>query len=221
MDKTKLPTDIALDTIAHTYTRNGEVYTPVSRWMDRFVPPFEKDRIAEATAIRDGLEAQDIIDKWDLKGDYSRHWGTALHGAIEYLIKYGELPDSPFLKEIIEDFTPFLKDEYKYISERMVYSDSERIAGTIDIIEVTKDHVVNLFDIKTTTNPEKTFGRLLPPFDDLPNSPLSKYRLQLSKYKQLIEEMAEVKVENLGAYVLQEDGWKLYEIEPLDLSILN
>ncbi len=191
-------------------------YTPVSTWLKQYIPEFERESISTAIANRDGRKQDEVLAQWDMKGEYSRNWGNAVHGAIEYWIKYGEMPSSPILESVILSLDDVLGKDNKLISERMVWSNTELVAGTIDLIEVVGDKEVKIHDIKTTADLYKMHGKLLDKFGELGNSPIEKFRLQLSKYKQLFEEM-NPKVEVVGISVLHlTNAFNLIELEALD-----
>ena len=191
-------------------------YTPVSTWLKQYIPEFERESISTAIANRDGRKQDEVLAQWDMKGEYSRNWGNAVHGAIEYWVKYGEMPSNPILESVILSLGDVLGKDNKLISERMVWSNKELVAGTIDLIEVVGDKEVKIHDIKTTGDLYKMHGKLLDKFGELGNSPIEKFRLQLSKYKQLFEEM-NPKVKVVGISVLHlTNAFNLIELEALD-----
>jgi len=78
------------------------------------------------------------------------------------------------------------------------------------------DKKVIIHDVKTVGNIYKVHGKLLDKFGELDNSPIEKFRLQLSKYKQLFEEMnPQVEVVEINVLHLT-DVFNKIELEVLD-----
>lgn len=206
----------------HDYVRNGIYYTPVSNVIKRFVPDFDADFVAGKVANRDGREKKEVLDEWDLKKNIACDFGNAIHQSAELWIKYGVKPKNYLIEKLIDDFP---LDRNHCHSEEMVFDDDLLIAGTIDIpyerfnaSNSSTEKIIDLYDIKTNRNLEKNHGRLLEPFNDLPNSKLSKYRLQLTIYKMLYENLHDdAKVEDLyiAQLDLEELSWNIIKVEPV------
>ena len=110
--------------------------------------------------------------------------------------------------------------ENKFYSEVLVSSDKLKLAGTIDLIEALGKKHINIWDIKTNYEMDKKKnGKLLIPFQDIDNTKINKYRLQLSMYKYLCE-LKGIIVDKL--YLLHWTGneWIKSELEPIDISII-
>lgn len=196
------------DEANHTYTHNGVVLQSVTNWIKQFVPEFPRDFIAGKTAKRDGVEVEEILEQWDMKGQASIDYGNSVHKASELLIKYGLYSKTPHLKLVAEELWKML-NHTGFHSEVIVYDD--KLAGTIDIIEKTiKKGEVAIHDIKTGTDFDKKNGMLLGEYSDLPNNDMSKFKIQLTKYKELLEGMKDVKVVEMS--VLHWDGEKFNKI---------
>lgn len=181
------------DPITHTYTLNGKKLTSVSRWIEQFVPPFPAEKIAEATAKRDGVNAEDVLRKWELKGQIALDQGNWVHNSIEYYLKH----DREFTNEPVEAFKKVMSDNV-YHSEVVVHDDE--YAGTVDLIEVVGKGKVMIHDFKTNNDLYKKNGKLLGEYAHLDNTPFNKYTLQLNKYKQLLEGMKEVEVVGMSIW---------------------
>lgn len=206
---------IAFDPISHTYIRNDIEYQSVTTWMKQFIPEFEKEKIATICANNEGVEVEEMLKRWESKGRMARDYGNAVHNAIEHYEKYGERSKTPHLDQVIDEYLKVRSDNVMH-SEIIVYDDDDLTAGTIDLIEVVGKGKVKLIDIKTGTGFKKAKGKLLGKFSDLPNNDISKFRLQLSKYKQMLEKMKKVKVIGLEVWQLDE-SFKIIELEPVEL----
>lgn len=200
----------------HEYRKNGDVYTSVNAFLSRFEVPFAKGLIAEKSAAKQGREAEDLIAQWDLNAEISRNYGTAVHQAIEYWIRFGEITKIPQLKEVVERFANKY-DREKLRAEVIVENDEYKIAGTIDQIEVIGKKRVNIIDVKTNAElEEKPRGYFLSPIDDIPHTKINKYRLQLSMYKYLLEQKGFI-VEGIKLMHWNGKDFVSHALEPIDI----
>lgn len=146
--------EIDYDPIAHVYSLYSKVYQSGSKYADTFRKPFDKLKIAEATANRDGTKVEDILAKWELKAQASRDFGNSVHEALEYYEVNGQPLDNPTLKSLTESFYASHKGE-KAVSEVLVVDHVNKRAGRIDRLLVTGDKTCVVCDIKTDTDIEK------------------------------------------------------------------
>lgn len=213
----------------HDYIENGIYYTPVSDVIKRFTPDFNSDKISKIVASNSNREQEDVLAEWDLKRDIACDFGNSVHQATELWIRYETKPKNYFLEKLIDKFP---LDREQCFSEEIVYNDDLLVAGTIDIPYIASkgsdsslEKVSALYDVKTNRELKKTHGKLLEPFDDLPNNKLTKYRMQLSIYKMLYEKMHNnAKIDEL--YILQTEteediDWNVIKVEPLDYDMFK
>jgi hypothetical protein len=201
---------IKFDKVNHQY-ENGRLKS-VSSWISQFVPPFDKDKIAGFVAKKEGKHVSEILDKWEQKKDIALHLGNWVHESIEYYLKF----DREFENVPVSHFKEH-QSQNRYLSEIVVHD--EELAGTIDLIEVVGEKEVVLHDFKTNESLTKKNGKLLGKFKDLDNTPLNKYRLQLSKYKQLLEGMTDYKVVGLNIWHYKPGkGFEIINIEEIKID---
>jgi hypothetical protein len=182
----------------HFYTVDDERYHNVSSIVSALSTKFDKDKISYYVARKEKKAQEDILDLWDIKRELAVNFGTAVHKAVELWIKYNELPKDKYLEKIVKEF-PLKREGLE--SEKIVYCDKLKVAGTIDIVKGKE-----LYDIKTTPELYKSYGNLLKPFDDLKDSPFNKYRIQLNTYRYLHKNINKV-------YILQwTDKWEVIEV---------
>ena len=193
-------------------------FISVTQYISKFKKPFEKYPIASAVAKKQGTTQEKILKKWDMLGDISKNYGNVVHEAVEYWLKYGEEIKTPFAQQVVEHWIEF--DDEPHHSEVVVYDEILGICGTIDLIKPVGKKKVILRDIKTNPHKleEKGRGYFLPPIDDLRDSKLNEYRLQLSIYKYIVEKKG---IEVVGLEILPYDrGFSKIEVEPLDVNKL-
>jgi hypothetical protein len=194
----------------HEYN-NGEL-SSVSSWIAKFCPEFPKDLIAGKTATKLGIDKQDVLDKWEQKKDISLHLGNWVHESIEYYLKF----DSEFENEPVRHFKE-CQTPNTYHSEVIVHND--KLAGTIDLIEVVGKNKVVLHDFKTNEDLYKKNGKMLGMFSELDYTPFNKYRIQLSKYKEMLQEMTGVEVVGLNIWhYVPNKGFTIIPIEEVNLK---
>jgi len=170
----------------HTYNLSGLEFTPVSRYIKKFKPEFDKERISQAMAVRDKREQLCILKEWELKSKIATNYGEAIHKTVQLWIDYNQEPNAPHLKEVLKEYKKLkLKNVH---SEVIVYCKDLQVAGTIDIFQKSGKGW-HLYDIKTSNDNDKKRGMLLKPYDDIPNTKENEHRLQLSMYKHLAERM--------------------------------
>lgn len=198
------------DKLTHTYKYNGKVLKSVSSWIARFTPHFPAELIAKKCARKEKCTPKKILDKWELKGKIALHQGNWVHDSIQYYLKH----DKEFTNEPIEAFKE-LETKNKYYSETIVHDDE--LAGTIDLIEVIEKGKVKLHDFKTNADLYKKNGKLKGRFKHLDNTPINKYTLQLSKYKQLLEKMKDVEVVELNLWHYVRGEFEIINITPIEL----
>lgn len=147
------------DPLAHVYTNEaGEVYLSSTQHAEKFVKPFDKQKIAEATAKKHGVSADEVIGMWDLKGKISRDLGTSIHEAIELRRRYeglskalgneGNIHLSPLVKKPVDELMKLLP-RGKEALEAVVIDHPNKQVGRIDLIRITGDKECEVIDFKT------------------------------------------------------------------------
>lgn len=150
--------EIDYDPIAHIYSWNGEKYLSGSVFAKQFEKAFEGQSIAEKMATKFGVDAQAIQDMWELKGQVSAGFGTAIHAALELYGKYNglattleketHLHDHPIIKKAVEDFYKGREKE-KAEYEILVVDHETKRAGQIDRLLITGKNKCRIQDFKT------------------------------------------------------------------------
>lgn len=178
------------------------------------------------------LEEEIIKSAWNLSGDVSRDFGTAIHKAIEFEDRYGSYlkPKDgsrcfqikhPVIQKIVREFYE-LNDEMGFTGivhpEALITDVENNHCALSDRFLVTnlekkecrvQDYKVNIgFDKKG----EFKWTELMPL--DLPTNKLSKLALQLRFHAQMLEKSGWT-VLGADGFVFGEDGWKYYRVDPL------
>lgn len=205
---------VYFDSASHTYRLGDKTFKrSVTQVVNEYVPPFPAEMIAGKIAKKEGVETQDILDKWELNKNIACAYGDAVDLAVRYYVSYGEMPKQEHLQAIVERF----KADYTgdLVANITAYSEEHSVVGTTDIIEKLGDKKVKIIDVKSNADfYKKGNGKLLAPFNDLENNNLNKYRLQLSIYRDLFA-FRGIQVEGLEVWHSQ---LGVINIEPLNTT---
>lgn len=143
------------------------------------------------------FKSRPLDKQGEAKKVYSGKVGTAVHNDIDNIIKRLLVKDASVVKTIHTDPVTYAKLESYvtkfgatfpkgtvFISEQIVYSSRQDMPGTVDLITVSPDGEVGIFDWKTmgmTKMEKKEYGE--------PKSyKTEKYDWQITKYKEILKE---------------------------------
>jgi ATP-dependent exoDNAse (exonuclease V) beta subunit len=217
--------NIQFDGIRHRYFCNGGLeLKSVTRRLSALKPRFDADFWANRKARERGVEPSVILAEWEQKRRDGLERGSRVHEAIQAVLdpESGAVNRAADLPEF-RAFQKFWLDAGQILLgplgvEQIVGSVGWRIAGTVDLV-YTDGQNLGLIDWKSGLKfrTENDYGRLLPPFDDLDNSELANYSLQINLYRLLIERATGRDVDEAYLVHLKRDGdYELYEA--LDLA---
>ena len=231
----------------HVYTymdENGnekEISISVTSLIDEYTNFFDKEKIAEQKAIKEGISKEKLLEKWEKDNKFARIKGTVTHAYNEYLWKnekydydkeeiireFGSDLIEPVwnkLTKICDSFHDKYKDSLIPIGlEQIIGSVEYDIAGTIDFLAYSKrlDAII-IFDYKTNKEIRKrSFNeeKMVYPLDDIFDSNFYHYSLQLSIYKYILEHETNLEIYPRKWLVWineNNDDFRLYECENLD-----
>jgi len=240
---------IVLDEGPHKYYIKGKSagWTSVTSFVDEFFAEFDKiataQRIVSAPGFKtdekylkyqslrfekDGTELKEealvsrIVQSWKEKGDDAAQLGTKLHRNIELFYNGLEVEDETREWKHFDEFRKACPNMEPFRTEWMVYSEEEKICGSIDMV-MTNGSTGELFIFdwkrirKLATN---GFGRKgLGPLKHLQDANFIHYSLQLSLYQYILETYYGVQIAGLKLVVLHPsnesyktyDAWNLQE----------
>lgn len=212
-------------------------YMSVTTWNHSHFPKFDADKIIKSMMSGPnwkeghkywGMTAVQIKSQWTNNGAAVSGAGTDMHYNIECFMNFPDLKKgytqgdilnycrekmllndellewSYFLK-FVEDF-PRLKP---YRTEWMIYDDTLKLAGSIDMVYENPDGTLSIYDWKRSKNITKTsdFNKfaLTPCIRHLPDTNFWHYSLQLNTYKAILESKYGKKVTDLALIRLHPD----------------
>lgn len=229
-------------------------YTSVTTWNHQHFPKFDADVIIEKMMKGSGWKKghkywgqtpEQIKALWDTNKNAVSGAGTDLHYEIECFNNNDELAPGYTNKELYDKymqengnilaskpiewqyFINFIKDTpdlKPYRTEWIIYNDSVKISGSIDMVYENQDGTISIYDWKrckniTSANNFNKFA-IHPLICHLPDTNFWHYSLQLNTYKVILEEKYGKKVRDLFLVRLHPDAeGKNYDLIKLpDLS---
>lgn len=206
----------------HRYTVNEDNYISVTQFIHKFKPDTFGGNFIDDYCLRNSLKLDYVKKLWKIRSEVACLKGTELHFYIESFYRYNiENEYSDLVNIEIEYFKNFYKDNLnlRFVkSEYICYDTDYKIAGTIDGLffdSDTKNYV--LMDWKTNKSLKynsKYNSCFTYPIDNMQDSELNTYSLQLSLYKHLLEKNIEgLKIDKLYIIHLNRNNTNYKKIE--------
>lgn len=205
----------------YLYRPEGILFPSVSSKYKKFEVPFDTS-IAKFVAKAKGITEQEVLKEWKEKGDKSAKFGTETHKFAEY---YGNGKKIEPINDSELGVIEFFNDHPNYIvvnQELVVFNKQYRYAGTMDLLLYDMEKkIFILADWKTNEDLHKNHkGKLLlSPFEDILDTPLNKYKIQLNLYDMCLEEKDFPISERLIIWLNKDEEnnkkYKLYKVEDL------
>ena len=183
---------------------NGEEITYISgtQFLHKYFPPFDANgEIAKRCAAKEGTTVEAIKEKWAQAGREASTLGTRVHECCED-IELGKTenelrntPQNPKEERMFANAVKIAKKFYNQLDilgvEKIVFSPTLRIAGTIDLFARSrKNGCYLIIDHKTNKSidiEDKWNKFALPPIVHLHDTNGVHYSLQLSLYEYLLK----------------------------------
>lgn len=222
------------DPIEHKYTVEGKSFVSVSGLIKNFVTPFDSLTIAGFVAKSRNITTEEVLQEWEDIKNVACDFGHRVHdfgeryAADKFDVETELVFSNPFehinsneeLSGQEEALMKFWEEKPDYIVpillELRMYSDYWDYAGTADLIFIdTRDMTIVIGDYKTNKDLFKQHKdqKLLGIFNSMSDTPFSKYEIQLSFYKILIE-LTGFKVSRTFLVWLKDDGeYTIYNTE--------
>lgn len=230
-------TEAYFDPIGHTYIdAEGNKYQSGSVFAGQFEHEFEKHLVLDKCAAKLDLAPEEVEEYWESKGDISTTFGTALHKSLEHYGKWKATCDidldsktkqpkgtgiHPTLLPIVEAFFAG-RDNERAVYEPFVADHKKMRCGFIDrlLIVDEKKKICDIEDYKTNADLYKLGqpANLKAPYSYLPNCPASRYAIQLSFYKSILEAHGWT-VRNLTIHWWNGAKWEVIKVNPVEIDV--
>ena len=214
----------------HHYEYNGQVIgMSVTRLIETYANEFDAELIAEKVAIKENKAIQQVLDEWKYKNQWSCKKGSICHNFAQklwthkYIVDFGGEIGKGCTFETMQQFEDASKiskqainfhNDYVSMFEHLAY---EFVIGSIDYdIASAIDHLfVNkltgglvLVDYKTNSDihkNEKYAKSMKVPLNNLKDTTLNHYYLQLSIYKYLVETYTGLEISEMFIVYMSEN----------------
>jgi len=212
----------------HKYIHDdtGKELLSSTTFISKFFEKFDTEKWSRHIANRDNMTVQEVVDMWGKKNQESRDFGTTVHNYAQSLIKKTKVPEPRTGKEKVY-FTAinkfFDKENHEFFdAEKIIGSPVYELGGQIDALSKT-DKGIFLVDWKTNKSIDMSGfrdRRALEPIDHLQDCNYSKYSLQLSLYRYILEKEYNWKVAGqILIHLLPSGDYIKYDIEYLNDEI--
>ena len=169
------------------FNENGEEYKSGTGFIHLYQKEFDSIGVATRVAAREGVTVEEILDKWKKNSQDACEYGTSVHLVMENYLKTNiRVPEHSLLYDSFDEIVGDMKKWAKAIhSEKILWNDEFKLAGTADLIIDHNKNEFSVGDFKTNKaiNFCSDFGeRLLHPISHLSACNYNLYSLQLSLY---------------------------------------
>lgn len=215
--------DLVFDEKHHTYHVNKVKLRSVSAECKKFYKEFDAQNISLAMAKKQSDDSrivkkiqQEILNNWKVSGDEAATLGTLVHKFGEDYIGSNRtlLPISDYDKSIIS-FWSELNPIYDVVEQELrMYNLKLGLAGTLDILLYNKEtDSYAIYDYKTNKDLYSNYKnqKMLPPFDDMLDTPYSHYVIQQNLYALMLE-LVGIHVDEMCLISVRPEGYSLHEI---------
>ena len=206
--------NIFFDEKKHEYKDEfGNLYKSGTNFISLFSEKFDAEKMSKIVAIKEGVDQQTILERWENKKNQACNYGTMIHSVMENFIKKNEKNEE--YTGLYDSFERILKkdlDSAKSIfSEYMLCDTSSFLCGTADLIINHNDYEFSIGDFKTNESIDfdnKYKKHLKFPIEHLSDCNYNKYSLQLSLYSYFYEKETGKKLRKI--FILHKIGneWK-------------
>ena len=192
---------VIFDATSHTYLYEGQSLISVTTFIKTFTEPFNSlfpsiNKTKSNKTNKTGITDPHLLRKyWKLGAERATNLGTATHAFAEMYILDRNTPIKTGYDRSVVNAITWLEQEWEImIQEEIVYNILYGIAGSIDLkLRHKKTKRYGLGDWKVTEDMTKSYNKLKEPFNNLKDSALNKYSIQLDSYSILSNELIDEK----------------------------
>ena len=222
------------DEPTHVYRYKTSKFDSVTTFLKTFKVPFDREYWSKRKADERGVDVSVVLNEWQGKADVANSLGTRVHKWIEDFWS-GKAPiipnDDEILRERIDKFMEIHDKRLSVLlplkSELKIFSRRWRLAGTIDQpflfwSEYHDKPFLLIGDWKTNgefihdDHPKGKYKKLLRPFAHLYENNHNEYSIQISLYRLILEEEANIETQDgFLCHIGPEGPAKLYKTKDL------
>ena len=213
----------------HHYEYNEKkVGISVTKLISTYANEFDSQAIAEKVALKENKTVSEVLEEWNYKNKFACAKGSTCHEYVQTLwskipYKTDKFDESKEYYNVIkkiqhqaDNFYDDYKENFEHLADEFVIGSEEYdIASAIDHLFINKlTGGLILVDYKTNTDiykNDKYAKNMKVPLQNLKDTTLNHYFLQLSIYKFIVEKYTELKIEDMFITWLSETN-ENYEI---------
>ena len=191
--------------------------TSVSKLLSTFTEAVDFDNLAYYLDSKRGLPQGTTKKLWGTKRQLSVAKGNKTHLFMQLYPFYKIEPDTEMEKAVKSFFDTLPTYYHTLFTELPIFHEKCLFIGTIDIvIKNSKTGRYVIVDIKTNDDLFKNYKgkKLLHPFEFMLDMPYSKYIIQLTLYKAMLEQIEGVEVEEMWIVQVKQDGTYVKYVVP-------
>ena len=194
------------------FNEKGEEYISGTTFLHKFQTPFDEDKFAAIKAKKLGVSVDEVKAMWKANSRKACDYGTSIHLLMQNYLTIGQIKtEYNYLYQSFNDIVlSDLINAQKIYSEKLLWIDEYKIAGTADLIIEHNDYEFSVGDFKTNKKIDfcSQYGnRLLMPISHLSDCNYNIYSLQLSLYAYLFSILSGKKCRKIFLMHLKEDKW--------------
>lgn len=206
------------------FNSKGEEYISGTTFLHRFQKHFDTDKFATLKANKLGITKEEVLQMWAESSKKACDYGTAIHLLMENYINGVEQKAEH--SDLYTSFNNIVQLDFmnaqKVHSEKLVWIDEYKIAGTADLIIEHDDYEFSVGDFKTNKSIDfcsKYGDRLLSPLSHLSDCNYNIYSLQLSLYAYLFSLLSGKKCRKVFLMHLNEDKWNYIPANNMEIEV--
>lgn len=220
----------------HKYTINGKEAKSVTSLLNEYKEEFDSDLIAGKYAKKHGLKKEDVLSSWSKENKKSTTKGSYLHKFAENIWNkkitnecepdeiYDGSKDIDICKEHIKSFYNDAKNKLALVNAELVIGDEDfLICGMVDkLFYNIKTGNYQIWDYKTNKEiyGDKYAKKLNYPLNNIKDSKINIYSLQLSIYKWIIQRNTNIIIDDCYLVWINECNENYKIIKTIDYSSL-
>lgn len=174
-----------------------------------------------------GKTKEDIIEEWNENGKIASEAGTALHADIEKYYNQIKIENDSIEFQYFIKFVNDFPELVPYRTEWMVYDETLKLTGSIDMVYQNPDKTLQIYDWKRSKGIEyESFGNkcsITPCLSHLPDTNFNHYSLQLNLYRRILQDKYDKIVTKLCLVILHPDHhektYEIVEVPFMDIEI--
>ena len=225
--------NFTFDEGSHTYRYDSTKYDSVTTFLKTFKVPFDREYWSKRKAEERGVDVSVVLNEWQQKANNANSLGTRVHKWIEdfWSGNAPEVPEDDDIRDRIDKFMEMYDKRLNVLmplqSELKIFSRKWRLAGTIDqpfLFWAEQENMPFLIigDWKTNgefrddNHPKGRYKKLLRPFSHLYENHHNDYSIQISLYRLILEEEANIQTQDgFLCHIGPEGPAKLYRTRDL------